>query len=81
MRTYDEMLNLIMRNAEEDEMNRFSGIFANGEYNDLWKKLFIFYDYFAELAKYVAEALGFFFDGGETKAVKELMESRYKECN
>ncbi|NLG05065.1 MAG: aminoglycoside 6-adenylyltransferase [Clostridia bacterium] len=66
----------LSRFLSEDEMNRFAGIFANGEYDDLWEKLFVFYDYFAELAKYVGEALGFFFDETETKAVREFMENR-----
>ena len=69
----------LKRYLTEEEMMRFSSIFANGEYDDLWKKLFVFYDYFAELAKHVAYSLGFFFHEEETKAVKDFMISRYKE--
>ena len=64
----------------EEEMKRFASIFANGEYADMWKKLFVFYDYFAELAEYVADNLGFAFDGLETEAVRKFMEQRHQEC-
>lgn len=59
-----------------DEMLRFTGIFANGEYEDIWEKLFLFYDYFAELARYVADKLSFKFDEDETAGVRAFMEER-----
>lgn len=63
----------------EDEMKRFSMIFAGGEYGDMQFKLFIFYDYFADLARYVADKLGFTFDEKETQAVREFMVKRFDE--
>lgn len=60
----------------ESEMARFQGIFANGEYGDMWFKLFMMYDYFAELARYVAMKLSFSFDEEETKKVKDFMHER-----
>lgn len=64
----------------KEEMERFAGVFANGEFQDMWEKLFLLYDYFAELAKYVADELGFSFDETETKDVRAFMEERYKKA-
>ena len=61
------------------EMTRFKGIFAGSEYGEMWFKLFMTYDYFAELAKYVGEKLGYFFDEEETKNVKDFMWKRMEE--
>ena len=60
----------------EEEMIRFQGIFANGEYEDMWDKLFLMYDYFEELSIYVAERLQFALDLEESKNVREFMEAR-----
>ena len=60
----------------EEEMIRFQGIFANGEYEDMWDKLFLMYDYFEELSIYVAEKLHFALDLEESKNVREFMEAR-----
>lgn len=64
----------------KDEMARFQGIFANGEYGDMSFKLFVMYDYFADLARYVAGKLGFEFDEDETRNVREFMSSRFDEA-
>lgn len=63
----------------EDEMKRFQMMFANGEYADMWFKLFFMYDYFAEIARYVADRLGFDFDETETTNVREFMTKRREE--
>lgn len=63
----------------EGELKRYTAIFANGEYTDMWFRLFIYYDFFADLAKYVAEKLGFFFDEKETKEVRDFMQNRREE--
>ncbi len=39
------------------------------------------YDYFDELAKFVAQSLGFPYDNDETAAVREFMMQRYNERN
>ncbi len=64
----------------KEEMTRFQGIFANGEYGDMTEKLFVMYDYFAELARYVAEKLGYGFDDEETQSVRNFMQSRLDEA-
>ena len=63
----------------EEEMERFAGIFANGEYEDIWEKLFLFYDYFTELSVFVGGKLGFEVDLEETRNVREFLELRRRE--
>lgn len=63
----------------EEEMRRFQSMFAGGEYEEMWDKLFIMYDYFAELAKYVADKLNYVFDEKETAEVREFMQQRLRE--
>lgn len=63
----------------EEEMHRFQMMFAGGEYKEMWDKLFFMYDYFAEIAKYVAENLGFSFDEKETVEVRDFMRQRYED--
>lgn len=70
----------LKRYLSASEMNRFQGIFATGEYGDMWFKLFMMYDYFTELAQYVSGKLGFAFDKEETKNVKEFMNLRMTEA-
>lgn len=60
---------------DAQEMARFHGIFPGGEYADIWEKLYDFYDYFAELAAYVADALGFPFDAAETARVRAFLKA------
>ena len=66
----------LKRFLTKEEMDRFQGIFPNGEYEDIWEKLFLMYDYFAENAEYVAGKLGFYFDREETKQVRDFMMQR-----
>lgn len=60
----------------EEEMNRFMGIFAKGDYEDMWDKLFLMYDYFEDLSIYVSEKLGFSLDLQESRNVRDFMEKR-----
>ena len=60
----------------DEEMKRFTGMFANGDYEDMWEKLFLMYDYFEELTLYVAEKLGFTTDMEESRNVREFMQKR-----
>lgn len=71
----------LKRFLTEGEMKRFHGILPGGEYEDIWQKLFLMYDYFAENAEYVAEKLGYFFDREETKRVREFMMQRKNSYN
>ncbi len=63
----------------QEEMERFMGIFPNGQYEDMWNKLFLMYDYFEELACYVAGKLNYPIDLEESKAVREFMEGRRRK--
>ncbi|HKM35533.1 MAG TPA: aminoglycoside 6-adenylyltransferase [Lachnospiraceae bacterium] len=58
------------------EMDRFQDIFPNGDYEDIWNRLFIMYDYFAETAEYVGGKLGYFFDKDETIRVRDFLKRR-----
>ena len=58
------------------EMKRVQGVFPNGEYEDIWDKLFLIYDYFNELEIEVADHFGFPRDEAETKRVREFLEMR-----
>lgn len=66
----------LKRFLSDEEMRRFHNIFPNGEYEDIWNKLFIMYDYFAELESYVAEKFGYSVSTDETKRVKEFITNR-----
>lgn len=68
----------LKRYLSESEMERVQGIFPNGTYKDMWQKLFLLYDYFAELEDYVAEQFGFIQDVEETRLVREFIEERYE---
>ncbi len=67
------------RFLSEEEMERFHGVFPNGTYEDIWSKLYVIYDYFAEIAKYVGEALGYNFDAKETEDVRMFLFERQKQ--
>lgn len=64
------------RFLNESEMNRFSGVFPDGTYPDIWNKLFLMYDYFAENARYVGDALGYDFDEEEYSNVRGFLKRR-----
>ncbi|WP_022763177.1 aminoglycoside 6-adenylyltransferase [Butyrivibrio sp. AD3002] len=60
----------------EEEMTHFEGMFPSGDYEDMWEKLFLMYDFFEELSVYVAEKLGFPLDLEESNNVREFMAMR-----
>ena len=68
----------LKRFLRAEEMERFHGIFPNGTYEDIWSKLFVMYDYFAELAEYVGQALGYDFDAKETDEVRMFLQERQR---
>ena len=69
----------LKRFLSSEEMERFQGVFPNGTYEDIWSKLFVIYDYFAELASYVGEALGYHFDAKETEEIRAFLLERQKK--
>lgn len=69
----------LKRFLSSEEMERFHGVFPNGIYEDVWSKLFNSYDYFAEIAQYVGEALGYSFDEKETEEVRAFLLERKEE--
>jgi len=66
----------LKRYLSEEEMQRFSSIFPNGDYEDIWQKLFLSYDYFAELAQFVAKELGFTHNLTETNNIRVFLLKR-----
>ncbi|MBP3696811.1 MAG: aminoglycoside 6-adenylyltransferase, partial [Clostridia bacterium] len=49
-------------------------------YEDIWSKLYVIYDYFAEIAKYVGEILEYNFNAKETEEVRSFLLERQKQC-
>jgi len=68
----------LKRFLSSEEMKRFQEIFPNGTYEDIWSKLYVIYDFFAEIAKYVGEAFGYSFDAKETEEVRMFLSERQK---
>lgn len=68
----------LKRFLSSKEMERFHGIFPDGTYENIWSKLYMIYDYFAELSKYVGDALGYRFDEKETDEVRLFLIERQK---
>ena len=66
----------LKRFLSADEMKRVQGIFPNGEYEDMWDKLFLIYDYFHELEAVVAERFDFPIDIMEAKRVRVFLKER-----
>lgn len=69
----------LKRYLSEEEMKRLQGIFPNGEYEDIWEKLFLMYDYFEENACYVADKLGFAYNETEATKVREFHVRRLEQ--
>ena len=69
----------LKRFLSSKEMERFQNVFPNGKYEDIWQKMYVIYDYFAEIAKYVGDKLGFKFDVKETIEVKDFLLERQKQ--
>lgn len=69
----------LKRFLSSKEMERFQNVFPNGKYEDIWQKMYVIYDYFAEIAKYVGDKLGFKFDEKETIEVKDFLLERQKQ--
>ena len=68
----------LKRFLSQEEMERFQSIFPDGTYDDIWSKLFVMYDCFAELAKEVGAKLGYSFDAKETGEVRQFLLERQK---
>ncbi len=66
----------LKRYLTEEEMKRVQGIFPNGEYEDIWDKLFLMYDYFEELESEVAKHFNYFYDKEEAAKVHEFLLQR-----
>ena len=69
----------LKRFLSAEEMERFQSVFPNGTYEDIWSKLYVIYDFFAELASYVGEALGYDFDEKETEEVRAFLLERQRQ--
>jgi aminoglycoside 6-adenylyltransferase len=69
----------LKRFLSENEMKRLQGIFPNGEYEDMWDKLFLMYDYFLELETEIAKYFDFVCDKDEIKRVRNFLKKRRAE--
>ena len=58
---------------------RFRQSFPNGEYEDIWQKLFVMYALFADAARSLADRLGYFFDEAESGRVRAFLEKRRRD--
>ena len=65
----------------ESEMEQFQGLFPNGEFTDIEKKLPLFYDAFARHAAEVAQQLNFHFDADETQRVRAFLLRRLRSSS
>ena len=66
----------LKRYLSEEEMERVHGIFPNGEYEEIWQKLLLMYDYFAENEEEVGKKLGYHYDKDETVRVRAFLVKR-----
>lgn len=66
----------LKRFLSTNEMKRVQGIFPNGEYEDMWQKLFLMYDYFHELELEVSSHFDFVCDKEEIYRVKNFLIKR-----
>jgi aminoglycoside 6-adenylyltransferase len=66
----------LKRYLTEEEMKRVQDIFPNGDYEDIWNKLFLMFDYFEELASEVAKHFNFTLDKAEAGRVREFLALR-----
>lgn len=66
----------LKRYLTEEEMKRVQGIFPDGDYEDIWDKLFLMFDYFEELASEVAKYFHFNLDKVEAGRVREFLALR-----
>ncbi|MBH1940031.1 aminoglycoside 6-adenylyltransferase [Mobilitalea sibirica] len=71
----------LKRFLNDNEMKRVQGIFPNGEYEDMWNKLFQMYDYFDELAAYVAMHFRYEHNKNETIHVRNFLTKRREQYN
>ena len=69
----------LKRFLSAEETERFHNVFPNGTYEDIWSKLYVIYDFFAELANYVGEALGYHFGAKETEDVRAFLAERQRQ--
>lgn len=69
----------LKRYLSKEEMQRFQNIFSDGSYESMKEKLIVMYDYFAQMAGYVGEKLGYFYDTVEADNVREFVLKRLKQ--
>ena len=71
----------LKRFLSDIEMKRFYSIFPNGNYEDIWNKLMLMYDYFTELEAYTARKLQYPFLKNESERVRKfLVDRRNGDC-
>ena len=55
-----------------EEWKRFAGLFAGGDYGEMWRSLFGRCDWFQEMALELAEAFGYPYRAEEGRRVREF---------
>lgn len=62
-----------------EDMARLQGAFPDGSYENMWAKLFLMYDFFAETAMFVGRALGYRFNADESDAARAFLLQRREQ--
>lgn len=68
----------LKRYLNKEDMDRFTNIFPNGTYEDIWDKLFKMCEFFHELASNVAEHFDFQYCKGESENVMVYLKEMKK---
>lgn len=69
----------LKRFLSPEEMERFQHVFPDGDYDTICRCLFLLYDYFHELAGFVAGQLHFHHDTTEAERVRQFLVQRLRD--
>lgn len=69
----------LKRFLSKEEMERFQGLFPNGEYEDIWRKFFLSLDFFEELSQTVARELSFLPPKEQSEQIKRYLTEKKQE--
>ncbi len=67
------------RFLSKEEMERFQGLFPNGEYEDIWQKFLLSLTYFEELSSDVARELSFSKPKERSREIKQYSKEKKQE--
>lgn len=69
----------VKRYLSKEEMDRLTGIFSNGTYEDIWDKLFKMCEYFDELSVKVSRYFGYTYNKEEASNVTQHLKKMKQE--